>query len=70
MTRWSRVAWITRARARKADDPRPAVTIAARTAHIVENNADRRVGVAALQGQIEIDHRVASVARDDKPVMF
>ena len=29
---------------RKADDPRPTVTVAARAANIVEGNADRRVG--------------------------
>ena len=55
---------------READDPRPTVTIAARAPDIVERNADRRVGVAALHGQIEVDHRVASIARDDEPVML
>ena len=49
---------------RKADDPSPAMTVAARAAHIAEGNADRRVGIAALHGQIEVDHRVAGVARD------
>jgi len=34
------------------------VTIATRAAHIVERNADRRVGIAALHGQIEIDDGV------------
>ena len=44
--------------------------IAARAANIVEHNADRRVGIAALHSQIEIDDGVAGVARDDEPVMF
>ena len=51
---------------RKADDPRPTVTVAARAANIVEGNADRRVGVAALHGQIEINDRAARLTRDDE----
>jgi hypothetical protein len=34
--------------------------IATRTANIVQRNAERRVGVAALHGKIEIDDGVAS----------
>jgi len=43
--------------------------IAARAANVVEGNADRRVGIAALHGQIEVDDGVASVTRDDEPMM-
>ena len=46
------------------------MTIAARAPNIAEGNADRRVGIAALHGQIELDDGVASVARDDEPVML
>ena len=46
------------------------MTVAARAAYMVERNADRRVGIAALHGQIELDDGVASVARDDEPVML
>ena len=46
------------------------MTVAARTPNIVESNADRRVGVAALHGQIKINDRVARIARDDEPVML
>jgi len=46
------------------------VTITARAANVVEGNADRRVGIAALHSQIEIDDGVAGVARDDEPVML
>ena len=42
------------------------MTIAARAANIVEGNADRRVRIAALHCQIEVDDGVASVARDDE----
>ena len=41
------------------------MTVAARATHIVERNADRRVGIAALHGEIEIDHGVARITRDD-----
>ena len=44
--------------------------VTAWAANIVEGNADRRVGIAALHGQIELDDGVASVARDDEPVML
>ena len=43
---------------RKADDPRPDMTVAARAPDIVERNADRRIGIAALHGQIKIDDGV------------
>ena len=46
------------------------MTITARAANVVEGNADRRVGIAALHSQIEIDDGVAGVARDDEPVML
>ena len=46
------------------------MTIAARASNIVERNADRCVGIAALHGQIEVDDGVASIARDDEPMMF
>jgi len=55
---------------RKANDPRPAVTVAAGAANIVEGNANWRIGIAALHRQIEIDDGIAGVARDDEPVMF
>ena len=55
---------------RKADDPRATVTIATRAPNVVECNADGRVGIAALHGQVEINDGVASVARYYKPVMF
>ena len=42
------------------------MTIAARAANIVESNADRRIGIAPLHGQIEIDDGVARDARDDE----
>jgi hypothetical protein len=44
--------------------------IAARAANIVERNANRRVWITALHRQIEIDDAVASVTRDDEPVML
>ena len=44
--------------------------ITTRAPNIVERNADRRVGIAALHRQIEIDDGIAGVARDDEPVMF
>ena len=44
--------------------------IAARAANVVESNADRRVGIAALHGQIEIDDGIASIAHDYKPMVF
>jgi len=37
---------------RKADDPSPAVTVTTRAPDIVERNADRRVGVAALHRRL------------------
>ena len=46
------------------------MTVAARAPNIVERNADRRVGIAALHRQIEIDDGVAGVAGDDEPVML
>ena len=55
---------------RKADDPRATVTIATRAPNVVECNADGRVGIAALHGQVKVDHRVAGVAGDDEPVML
>ena len=55
---------------RQRSDPRPTVTIAARTANIVDSNADRGIGIAALHGQIEVDDGVAGLAHDDKPVML
>ena len=55
---------------RKANDPRPAMPVAARAPNIIECNADGRVGVAALHGEIEVDHRAARVARDDEPVVL
>ena len=55
---------------RKADHPRPTVTVAARAANIVEGNADRRIGVAALDAQIKVNNGVAGIARDDEPVML
>ena len=54
----------------KAGDPHSAMPIAARAANIVERNADRRVWVTSLYGQIEINDRTASVTRDDEPVML
>ena len=47
----------------KAGDPHSAMPIAARAANIVERNADRRVGIAALHGQIEW---CRSITRDDE----
>jgi hypothetical protein len=52
---------------RKGDDPSPTVTIAA---NVVERNADGRVRVAVLHGQIEVIDGAASVTRDDEPVML
>ena len=49
---------------READDPRPTVAIAAQASNVVERNADGRVGIAALHGQIEIDDGVAGITRD------
>ena len=46
------------------------MTVAVRTPNIVECNADRRVGIAALHGQIEIDDGVARITRDDEPMML
>ena len=46
------------------------MTVAARAPNVVECNADRRVGIAALHGQIEIDDGVARITRDDEPVML
>ena len=46
------------------------MTVAARAPNIVERNADRRVGVAALHGQVKVDDRAAGVAGDDVPVML
>ena len=63
-TRWDIAKVATRAE--QPDDPRPAMTVAARAANIVEGNADRRVGVAALHGQIEINDRAARLTRDDE----
>jgi hypothetical protein len=36
--------------------------IAARAEDIVEGNADRCLGIAALHGQVEVDDRVAGIA--------
>ena len=44
--------------------------IAARAANVVEGNADRRVGIAALHGQVEIDDGVARITCDDELVML
>ena len=46
------------------------MTVAARAANIIESNTDRRIGVAPLHGQIEVDDGAAGVARDDEPVML
>jgi len=46
------------------------MTIAARAANIVERNADRRIGIAALHGQIESGDGVAGVVRDNEPVVL
>ena len=46
---------------READDARPPVAVAARAPNIVEGNADRRVGIAALHGQIKVDDGVARI---------
>ena len=56
--------------AKARDDPRPTVTIAARAQNIVETNADKRIGISPLHGEIEINDGVASVARDDELVML
>jgi hypothetical protein len=55
---------------RQRSDPCPTVTIATRAPNIIEGHADRRVGVAALHGQVEVDDGVAGIARDNEPVMF
>ena len=44
--------------------------VTTRASNIVEGNADRRVGIAALHGQIEVDDGVASITSDDEPVML
>ena len=46
------------------------MTVAARASNVVEGNADRRIGIAALHGQIKIDDGVGRIARDDEPMMF
>ena len=46
------------------------MAVAARAANIVEGNADRRVGIARLHCQIEINDRAASVTREVEPVML
>ena len=56
--------------AREADDPRQAMTVAARAPNVVERNPDQRVGISSLHGEIEIDDGVAGVTRDDEPVML
>jgi hypothetical protein len=44
------------------------MTVAARAANIVESNADRRIRIAALHGEIEIDDGVTSITCNDEPV--
>ena len=46
------------------------MTLTARASNVVECDADRRVGIATLHGQIEINDDTASIARDDRPMMF
>jgi len=46
------------------------MTVAARAANIIEGNADRRVGIAALHGQIEVNDGVARITRDNEPMML
>ena len=55
---------------RQSDDVRSSMTVAERAPNIVERNADRRIGIAPLHSQIEIDDGVARITRDDEPVML
>ena len=44
--------------------------IAARALHVTERNTDRGFWIARLHAQVQIDHRAATVAGDNQPVMF
>jgi hypothetical protein len=46
------------------------VPIAARTPNIIKRNADRRVRVTPLYSKVKVNHRAATIAGDDKPIIF
>ena len=55
---------------RQRDDTRAFMPLAARAAHVAKCNTDRSFMVSRLHTQIQIDHRPATVAGNNKPMML
>jgi len=55
---------------RQRDNARPTMSIATRALDLTQRNANRRLRVARLNAQIQIDNRAARVAIDNKSMVF
>jgi hypothetical protein len=54
----------------QCNDARPAISIAARTLHVMQDDPNGSLRVTRLNTQIQINHSAAAITVDNQPVMF